>query len=70
MQALAGNQIQHGGHSERKEQEIKIVVANQSYLSWKQASNEDCGGIWGYSDLLQAIQDPKHVEHAQRHTGH
>ncbi|MEA3385430.1 MAG: plasmid pRiA4b ORF-3 family protein [Thermodesulfobacteriota bacterium] len=25
---------------------------------------EDCGGIWGYSDLLDAIQDPKHEEHA------
>ena len=24
---------------------------------------EDCGGIWGYSDFLDAIQDPKHEEH-------
>ncbi|MGD8674579.1 MAG: plasmid pRiA4b ORF-3 family protein [Desulfobacterales bacterium] len=24
---------------------------------------EDCGGIWGYSDFLDAIQDPKHAEH-------
>lgn len=24
---------------------------------------EDCGGIWGYSDFLDAIQDPKHDEH-------
>jgi hypothetical protein len=24
---------------------------------------EDCGGIWGYYDLLAAIQDPKHEEH-------
>ena len=24
---------------------------------------EDCGGIWGYSDLLQAIKDPAHEEH-------
>lgn len=24
---------------------------------------EDCGGIWGYADFLQAIQDPKHPEH-------
>jgi hypothetical protein len=24
---------------------------------------EDCGGIWGYSDFLDAIQYPKHEEH-------
>ena len=24
---------------------------------------EDCGGIWGYNDLLEAIQDPAHPEH-------
>jgi hypothetical protein len=24
---------------------------------------EDCGGVWGYRDLLSAIADPKHVEH-------
>ena len=24
---------------------------------------EDCGGIWGYSNFLNAIQDPKHEEH-------
>jgi len=24
---------------------------------------EDCGGIWGYSDFLEAIQDPDHPEH-------
>lgn len=25
---------------------------------------EDCGGIWGYYDLLETIQDPKDPEHA------
>lgn len=24
---------------------------------------EDCGGIWGYRDFLEAIKDPKHEEH-------
>jgi hypothetical protein len=24
---------------------------------------EDCGGPWGYADLLEAIGDPKHPEH-------
>jgi Plasmid pRiA4b ORF-3-like protein len=27
---------------------------------------EDCGGIWGYSDFLEAIQDPAHPEHDER----
>ena len=25
---------------------------------------EDCGGIWGYHNLLKIIQNPKHAEHA------
>ena len=24
---------------------------------------EDCGGIWGYQDMLQVLKDPKHEEH-------
>jgi hypothetical protein len=27
---------------------------------------EDCGGAWGYSDLLAAIQDPNHPKHEER----
>jgi hypothetical protein len=27
---------------------------------------EDCGGPWGYGDLLEIIQDPKHPEHEER----
>jgi Plasmid pRiA4b ORF-3-like protein len=26
---------------------------------------EDCGGVWGYADFLEAIEDPKHEEHEQ-----
>lgn len=26
---------------------------------------EDCGGPWGYSELLEAIKDPKHERHAE-----
>ena len=24
---------------------------------------EDCGGVWGYADLVEALADPKHVQH-------
>lgn len=26
---------------------------------------EDCGGVWGYADLLEIIQDPEHEEHEE-----
>ena len=26
---------------------------------------EDCGGVWGYDDVLKAIQDPDHPEHEE-----
>ena len=26
---------------------------------------EDCGGIWGYTDLLEIISNPKHKEHKE-----
>ena len=27
---------------------------------------EDCGGVWGYADLLEILADPQHEEHAER----
>jgi hypothetical protein len=27
---------------------------------------EDCGGIWGYAELLKALKNPKHPEHKSR----
>lgn len=26
---------------------------------------EDCGGPWGYAELLEAIKDPAHESHAE-----
>lgn len=27
---------------------------------------EDCGGVWGYADLLEVLADPRHEDHAER----
>lgn len=27
---------------------------------------EDCGGVWGYAELLDIIQDPTHPEYEER----
>ncbi|MBC6446276.1 plasmid pRiA4b ORF-3 family protein [Actinokineospora sp. HBU206404] len=30
------------------------------------APPEDCGGIWGYADLVEILADPAHEDHADR----
>ena len=30
------------------------------------APPEDCGGVWGYAELLEVIRDPGHEEHEDR----
>jgi hypothetical protein len=50
-------------------EKILPVESTQAYpfcLDGKMACPpEDCGGVWGYESMLQAIQDPKHEEHEE-----
>ena len=47
-------------------QQILPAAGGPTALCLKGASAcppEDCGGIWGYADLLEALKDPRHPEH-------
>jgi len=52
-----------------KVQKVLAPQAGQSYpqlLKGKGACPpENCGGIWGYYDLVEAINDPKHESHEE-----
>ena len=42
------------------ELEIPICITGK-----KACPPEDCGGLWGYYDMLEVIKDKKHVEHKE-----
>lgn len=66
---VAGYTYDFGDNWEHKIQLEKIVPRDKKIeypvcIAGKRACPpEDCGGIWGYEGLLEAIKDPNHEEH-------
>jgi len=52
--------------------ELKAITAAKPRLRYPRCTDgaracppEDCGGIWGFHDFVEAITDRKHPEHAE-----
>ncbi|MFQ5770684.1 MAG: plasmid pRiA4b ORF-3 family protein [bacterium] len=52
--------------------ELQKIIPKKRGVSYPVCSNgkracppEDCGGIWGYEDLLEIIKDPTHEEYEE-----
>ena len=41
----------------------KSAPLSQCIKGKRSCPPEDCGGMWGYGDLIEAIKDPKHENH-------
>lgn len=66
---VAGYTYDFGDNWEHKIQQEKILPIDKKIeypvcIAGKRACPpEDCGGIWGYEGLLEAIKDPNHKKH-------
>jgi hypothetical protein len=52
----------HQGRASRRSRTGRTLSAPE--VSGR-CSPEDCGGPWGYGELLEAIGDPKHERHVE-----
>ena len=48
---------QFGGQKKHCPQNNQLIFFDHNRLP------KDCGGVWGYEDMLEAMKDPKHEGH-------
>ena len=45
---------------------VDAVTATECLEGERAGPPDDCGGVWGYAELVEAISDPNHPEHHDR----
>ena len=61
-----GDDWEHAVAIEKIEPALEGAVYPVCIAGKRACPPEDCGGPWGYQDLLQVLADPAHPDHAER----
>jgi len=61
-----GDDWQHVVAIERRLPAVDVSSYPACVAGARACPPEDCGGVWGYAELLEALADPAHPEHAEK----